>query len=89
VSRICEAVEGEFDARKTRDLSEVELDDLVADGSYFTMRPGAPAEPVLVARARTNRPSGSGSSVRVGLQPTEVVVERVTTRSCRAVAMSS
>ena len=49
VSRICEAIKEEFDTWRTRDLSGVELDYFFADGSYFKMHPGAPAEPVLVA----------------------------------------
>ena len=51
VSRICEAIRDEFDTWKTRDLSGVELDYFFADGSYFKMHPGAPAEPVLAAWA--------------------------------------
>jgi putative transposase len=42
VSRICEAIKVEFDERRTRDLSAVELDYLFADGSYFKMHPGRP-----------------------------------------------
>lgn len=49
VSRICEAIKDEFDTWRTRDLSGVELDYFFADGSYFRMHPGSPAEPVLVA----------------------------------------
>lgn len=49
VSRICEQVKEEFDAWKTRSLAGVELEYLFADGSFFRMHPGAPAEPVLVA----------------------------------------
>jgi transposase-like protein len=50
VSRICEAIKTEFDDWRARDLSGIELDYFFADGSYFKMRPGAPAEPVLVAQ---------------------------------------
>jgi len=65
VSRICEAIRDEFDAWRTRDLSEVELDYFFADGSYFKMHPGAPAEPVLVAWGITS----SGKPVFLGLEP--------------------
>jgi hypothetical protein len=65
VSRICEAIKAEFDAWKTRDLSEVELDYLFADGSFFKMHPGAPAEPVLVAWGITT----AGKPVFLGLEP--------------------
>src|SRR6266545_3286229 len=49
VARICEAIKDEFDAFKTRDLSEIELEYLFIDGSHFRMHPGTEAEPVLVA----------------------------------------
>ena len=65
VSRICEAIRDEFDAWRTRDLSAVELDYFFADGSYFKMHPGAPAEPVLVAWGLTS----SGKPVFLGLEP--------------------
>ena len=65
VSRICEAIRDEFDAWRTRDLSAVELDYFFADGSYFKMHPGAPAEPVLVAWGIT----AAGKPVFVGLEP--------------------
>ena len=65
VSRICEAIRDEFDTWKTRDLSGVELDYFFADGSYFKMHPGAPAEPVLVAWAIT----ATGKPVFLGLEP--------------------
>ena len=65
VSRICEAIKAEFDTWKTRDLSEVELDYLFADGSFFKMHPGAPAEPVLVAWGITT----AGKPVFLGLEP--------------------
>jgi putative transposase len=65
VSRICEAIKVEFDDWKTRDLSGVELDYLFADGSYFKMHPGAPAEPVLVAWGITS----AGKPVFLGLEP--------------------
>lgn len=65
VSRTCEAIRDEFDTWKTRDLSDVELDYLFADGSYFKMHPGAPAEPVLVAWGITS----TGKPVFLGLEP--------------------
>jgi putative transposase len=65
VSRICEQVKEEFDAWKTRSLAEVELDYLFADGSFFRMHPGAPAEPVLVAWGITT----AGKPVLLGLEP--------------------
>jgi putative transposase len=68
VSRICEAIKTEFDTWKTRDLSGVEVDYLFADGSFFRMHPGAPAEPVLVAWGITS----SGKPVFLGLEPGSV-----------------
>ncbi len=65
VSRICEAIKDEFDAWKTRDLGDVELDYFFADGSYFRMHPGAPTEPVLVAWGLTS----TGTPVFLGLEP--------------------
>jgi len=65
VSRICEAIKEEFDSWRARDLSGVELDYFFADGSYFKMHPGAPAEPVLVAWGITS----SGKPVFLGLEP--------------------
>jgi putative transposase len=65
VSRICEAIKDEFDAWKTRSLTDVELDYLFADGSFFRMHPGATAEPVLVAWGITT----AGKPVFLGLEP--------------------
>ncbi|MGH9030325.1 MAG: IS256 family transposase [Acidimicrobiales bacterium] len=65
VSRICGAIRDEFDSWRLRDLSGIELDYLFADGSYFKMHPGAPAEPVLVAWGITS----SGKPVFLGLEP--------------------
>ncbi|GAC1312101.1 MAG: IS256 family transposase [Acidimicrobiales bacterium] len=65
VSRVCEAIKDEFEAWRTRDLSGVELDYFFADGSYFKMHPGAPAEPVLVAWGLTS----TGKPVFLGLEP--------------------
>ena len=65
VSRICEAIKDEFDTWKTRDLSGAEVDYFFADGSYFRMHPGAPAEPVLVAWGITS----AGKPVFLGMEP--------------------
>lgn len=65
VSRICEAIKDEFDTWRARDLSGVELDYFFADGSYFRMHPGSPAEPVLVAWGITS----AGKPVFLGLEP--------------------
>ncbi len=66
VSRICEAIKDEFDTWRTRDLSGIEVDYFFADGSYFRVHPGAPAEPVLwsraARRATTPGPGSSGAS---------------------------
>jgi len=65
VSRICQAIKGEFEAWKTRDLTDVRLDYLYLDGSHFKMHPNAPAEPVLAAWGITT----DGKPVFVGLAP--------------------
>jgi len=65
VSRICEAIRDEFDTWKARDLSGIEVDYFFADGSYFRMHPGAPAEPVLVAWGITS----GGKPVFLGMEP--------------------
>jgi transposase-like protein len=65
VSRICQRIRAEFDAWKTRDLSNVRLDYLFLDGSHFKMHPGAPAEPVLAAWGIDT----DGKPVFVGLAP--------------------
>jgi putative transposase len=49
VSQICQAVRGQFDAFKRRDLSKVDLAYLYVDASHFRYHHGADAEPVLVA----------------------------------------
>jgi hypothetical protein len=46
VSRICQGIRVEFETWKTRDLSGVQFDYLLLDGSHFRMHAGAPAEPV-------------------------------------------
>ena len=48
-SRICARLRGEFEAFRSRDLTDVELDYLFLDGSHFKMHDGSRAEPVLVA----------------------------------------
>lgn len=65
VSRICEAIKTELDDWRARDLSGVKLDYLFADGSYFKMHSGTPAEPVLVAWGITS----SAKPVFLGLEP--------------------
>ena len=55
----------EFDSWRARDLSGIELDYFFADGSYFKMHPGAPAEPVLVAWGITT----SAKPVFLGMEP--------------------
>jgi transposase-like protein len=65
VSRICEAISGEFTTWSTRDLSGIELDYLYLDGTCFRYHPGARAEPVLVAYGITT----TGSPVFLGLAP--------------------
>jgi transposase-like protein len=49
VSRICEQIKDEFEAWRTRDLSEVTIDYLFVDASHFKMHDGARSEPVLAA----------------------------------------
>ncbi len=65
VSRICESIKDEFDTWRARDLSGGEVDYFFADGSYFRMHPGAPAEPVLVAWGITS----AGKPVFLGMEP--------------------
>jgi len=65
VSRICEAIKCEFDAWRTRDLSNVSLDYLFLDGSHFKFHSSAPAEPVLCAWGITTE----GAPIFVGLAP--------------------
>src|SRR5206468_2357885 len=47
VSRVCQAIAGEFTAWSERRLDDLELDYLFLDASMFKMHPGARAEPVL------------------------------------------
>jgi len=49
VSRVCQAIGGQFEAWRTRPLDGVLLDYLFLDASMFKMHPGARAEPVLAA----------------------------------------
>ena len=67
VSRVCEAIKGEFDAWQTRDLSGVTLDYLFLDGSHFKFHAGNASEPVLAAWGITT----DGRPVLVGLAPGE------------------
>ena len=48
-SRICARLKDDFEAFRNRDLTEVDLDYLLLDGSHFKMHDGTNAEPVLVA----------------------------------------
>ena len=65
VSRICDAISGEFTAWSARSLADVALDYLYLDGTHFRYHPGARAEPVLVAYGIT----ATGSPVFLGLTP--------------------
>ncbi len=65
VSRVCGAIKTEFARWGERPLSDVELDYLFLDGSFFKMHDGARAEPVLAAWGITTQ----GSPVLVGLAP--------------------
>lgn len=65
VSRICQAIKDEFDAWKTRDLSDIDLEYLFLDGSHFKMHDGAAAEPILAAWGITTL----GKAVFIGLGP--------------------
>ena len=67
VSRVCEAIKGEFDAWQARDLSGVTLDYLFLDGSHFKFHAGSASEPVLAAWGITT----DGRPVLVGLAPGE------------------
>lgn len=53
-SRVCARLRDEFDAFRSRDLCDVELDYLFLDGSHFRMHDGSRAEPVLVAYGITS-----------------------------------
>ncbi len=47
--RVCARLRDDFEAFRSRDLSDIELDYLFVDGSHFKMHDGSRAEPVLVA----------------------------------------
>lgn len=63
VSRIREAIKTEFETWRQRNLSDLELDYLYADASFFRMHPNAGGEPVLCAWGITTE----GRKVLVGL----------------------
>ena len=65
VSRVCEAIKTEFARWAERSLTDLELDYLFLDGSFFKMHDGARAEPVLAAWGITT----AGAPVLVGLAP--------------------
>lgn len=64
-SRICQRLRDQFEAFRTRDLSDVELDYLFLDGSHFKMHDGSRAEPVLVAYGITT----VGQPVLLAVEP--------------------
>ena len=64
-SRICQRLRAEFDAWKRRDLSQVKIDYLYLDGSFFKMHQKAKAEPVLAAWGIDT----DGHAVFLGLAP--------------------
>jgi putative transposase len=65
VSRICAQLAEEYTAWSARRLDDVELDHLYLDGTSFRYRPGARAEPVLVAYGITT----TDAPVFLGLAP--------------------
>ena len=66
VSRVCGAIKTEFARWAERSLTDLALDYLFLDGSFFKMHDGARAEPVLAAwGAGHHHPRRSGSG-RVG-----------------------
>ncbi len=64
-SRICARLKDDFEAFRSRDLTEVDLDYLFLDGSHFKMHDGTNAEPVLVAYGITT----VGQPVLVAVEP--------------------
>ena len=65
VSRVCGAIKTEFARWAERSLTDLALDYLFLDGSFFKMHDGARAEPVLAAWGITTQ----GAPVLVGLAP--------------------
>ncbi len=65
VSRVCAAIKTEFARWAERSLTDLALDYLFLDGSFFKMHDGARAEPVLAAWGITT----AGAAVLVGLAP--------------------
>ena len=65
-SRICARLRDEFEAFRSRDLTDVELDYLFLDGSHFKMHDGSRAEPVLVAYGITTLGRPALSAVEPG-----------------------
>ena len=65
VSRVCGAIKTEFARWAERSLSDLALDYLFLDGSFFKMHDGARAEPVLAAWGITTQ----GAPVLLGLAP--------------------
>jgi putative transposase len=65
VSRVCEAIGHEFATWAERSLTDVELDYLFLDGSFFKMHQGARAEPILAAWGITT----NSTPMLVGLAP--------------------
>jgi len=65
VSRVCQAIGGQFEAWRARPLDGVVLDYLFLDASMFKMHPGARAGPVLAAWGIDT----SGKPVFVALAP--------------------
>ncbi len=65
VSRICEAIQAQFDTWRGRPLGGVEVDYLFLDASCFKMHDGARAEPVLAAWGITT----TGKPEFLGLAP--------------------
>ena len=65
VSRVCAAIKTEFARWAERPLTDLALDYLFLDGSFFKMHDGARAEPVLAAWGITT----AGAPVLVALAP--------------------
>src|SRR5712691_6975077 len=65
VSSVCQQITGEYQAWAARRLDGITLDYLFLDASFFRMRPGSLAEPVLAAWGITT----SGKPAFIGLAP--------------------